>query len=475
MKKLLCFLLTMALLAGCTAAPMQTTDPPQTGGEVLIRLSDEGIEFPAGSGVRTSDAPDHTVVHITQPGTYRITGSIAAGQIAVDLGEGAKNNPDATVLLILDNAEIICRSAPAVIFQNVWESGAPNGLAGAHVLLAQGSKNRVAGGCTEEYDGAFYSRMSMKLDGSGSLRIEGGNEGLCSEMHLTIDGGDIFIESGNDGINANADGESVITINDGRLRIAVAGSTGEGDGIDSNGSVVINGGHIEAYACADSMDSGIDADLGIRIKGGTVIATGNMLDPIDEDSQTHLVFSFAEPQKVPYFTLKDLYASTFLEAQTPCAFTHLLFSSPKLTEGTYTLWSGETQYEGISGTGGGFFGQLQPIERPEFPGHDDGRVEIPPQPTQPIVTHGTIQPPPEGDRPADMPAVQIPQGGEGQMVILPVPPEGEDMPVPELPEGVTPPQEGFDRQPVQVITGVLSTEFAVVEGANYFMNVRAVS
>ena len=240
MKKLLCFLLTAVLLAGCTAAPLQTTaptDPPETGGEVLIRLSDEGIEFPAGSGVHTSDAADHRVVHITRPGTYRITGSITAGQIAVDLGEGAKDDPDAAVLLILDNAEIICRSAPAVMFHNVWESGAPNGLAGAHVLLANGSKNRVVGGCTEEYDGAFYSRMSMKLDGAGSLRIEGGNEGLCSEMHLTVDGGDISIESGNDGINANADGESVITINDGHLRIAVAGSTGEGDGIDSNGSL----------------------------------------------------------------------------------------------------------------------------------------------------------------------------------------------------------------------------------------------
>ena len=280
MKKLLCFLLTMALLAGCTAAPMQTTDPPQIGGEVLIRLSDEGIDFPAESGVRTSDAADHTVVHITQPGTYRITGSIAAGQIAVDLGEGAKNNPDATVLLILDNAEIICRTGPAVMFQNVWESGVPNGLTGAHVLLAQGSKNRVVGVNTEEYDGAFYSRMSMKLDGSGSLRIEGGNEGLCSEMHLTIDGGDITISSGNDGINTNAAGGSVTTINDGPLWIAVDGD--EGDGIDSNGSVVINGGHIEAYACADSMDSGIDADTGIQINGGTVIATGNMLDRIDE-------------------------------------------------------------------------------------------------------------------------------------------------------------------------------------------------
>ena len=474
MKKLLCMLLTLALLAGCAAPAVPTTEP-QTG-EVLIRLSDEGIEYPADSGIQTAEEAEHTVVRITQPGTYRVTGSITAGQLAVDLGENAKDDPDATVLLILDNAEITCRTAPAVIFYNVWESGVPNGLAGAHVLLANGSKNRIVGANTEDYDGAFYSRMSMKLDGAGSLRIEGGNEGLCSELHLTINGGDISISSGNDGINTNADGVSVTTINDGRLWIAAGGD--EGDGIDSNGSVVINGGYIEAYACADSMDSGIDADLGIQINGGTVIATGNMLDPIDEGGQTFAVFSFAQSQKAPYFTLKDMYASTVLEGQTPSAFTNLLFSSPELSEGTYTLWAGDTQFEGQTSLGGGNFGFIggEPIQRPDFPGKGEGGdVEIPPQPTVPIVTHGTIQPPPEGDRPADMPVAQFPDGAEN----MPVPPElpegAENMPIPQLPEGATPPKEAFDRQPIEGITGVLSTDFAMVEGANYFMNVRAVT
>ena len=285
MKKLLCIALCLALLSGCAAPAAPTTEPQAN--EVQITLSDSGIEFPADSGIETTKSDIHTVVRITRPGTYRVSGSITAGQLAVDLGEDAAKDPNATVLLILDNAEIICRTGPAVLFQNVWESGVPNGLAGAHVLLTQGSKNRVVGVSTEEYDGAFYSRMSMKLDGAGNLRIECGNEGLCSERHLTIDGGDISISSGNDGINANADGESVITINDGHLWIGVAGETGEGDGIDSNGSVVINGGHIEAYACADSMDSGIDADLGIFLNGGTVIATGNMLDRIEDGGQTH--------------------------------------------------------------------------------------------------------------------------------------------------------------------------------------------
>ena len=517
MKKLLCLLVSLVMLTGCAAGPTETTGPVQTtapaaDGEVLIRLSDEGVEFPEDSGVHVAndiiyyeagrgedygegeaweahtpeEAAAHTVVHITRPGVYRLTGKLSLGQIAVDLGENAKDDPTAAVVLILDNAEVICRVAPAVIFYNVYECVRPDAAAGATVLLADGSNNRIVGshvakifkpGTDEKlhkYDGAFYSRMSMKLDGTGRLRIEADNEGLDSEMHLTIDGGEIYIESGNDGINTNEDGVSVTTVNAGFLRIDVAGTTGEGDGIDSNGWVVINGGRVEAYACGTSADSGIDADMGIQINGGEVIATGNMLDRIEDGGQTYAVFSFAKAQEGLRYTLKDSYGSPVLEGQTSNAFTSLLLSSPRLTEGKYTLWSGDTQFEGLAGPGGAFIGQLQPIERPDFPGKGDGDVEIPPQPTQPIVTHGTVQPPAEGDRPEDMPVAQFPEGGEGQMIVLPMPPEGENMPVPELPEGVEPPQEGKPPVIFTPIAGEMVREFEIKEGGNHFMQVREV-
>lgn len=465
MKKLLCILLSLALLAGCAAAPEETTGPAQSA-EVTIRLSGGGAEFPADSGISTSEEAAYTQVRITEPGTYRITGTLSAGQIAVDLGEEAKNDPDAAVLLILDGAEITCREAPAILFSNVYESGQPDGPAGAHILLAQGSENRVVGSHTEDFDGAVYSRMSMKLDGTGSLRIEGDNEGLCSELHLTIDGGELAIESGNDGINANADGESVITVNGGALHITVTGSTGEGDGIDSNGSIVINGGIVRAYACANSGDFGLDADLGVQIHGGTVIATGNMPERIG-GSQTHALFSFAEKQQDFSFALKDQTGEAVLEGLASNGFTNLLLSSPELIEGTYTLWSGDTQYEGVAGLGGGFFGG-QPIERPDWPGRDDGDVQIPPQPTMPIVTQGTVQPP-TGEQPENMPVPPMPEDG-GEMPTPPIPEDSENMPMPQPPAGVEPPQGS--KQPVQVITGTLSTDFPIREGANYFTNLR---
>ena len=505
MKKLLCLLLALVLLTGCTAGPVQTT-APAADGEVLIRLSDEGVEFPENSGVHVAndiiyyeaghgedygegeaweahtpeEAAEHTVVHITRPGVYRLTGKLSLGQIAVDLGENAKDDPTAAVVLILDNAEIICRVAPAVIFYHVYECGQPDAAAGASVLLADGSNNRIVGshvakiykpGTDEKlhkYDGAFYSRMSMKLDGAGKLRIEADNEGLDSEMHLTIDGGEIYIESGNDGINTNEDGVSVTTVNAGFLRIDVAGTTGEGDGIDSNGSVVINGGWVEAYACGSSMDSGIDADLGIQINGGTVIATGNMLDRIEEGGQTYAVFQFAQSQHELTWTLKDPWDSPVMECQTPNDFSNLLFSSPALTEGTYSLFSGDTRFMGAPALGG-FVGGFQPIERPDWPGRDDGDVEIPPQPTVEYEIQGG-QPP---ARPEDMPLGQPPEGSDpSNMPAGPMPEGGVEMPMPEMPGGVRPPQDGY--QGVLIPSVALTTDFAIVQGANYFYNVQAV-
>jgi hypothetical protein len=75
------------------------------------------------------------------------------------------------------------------------------------------------------------------------------------------------------------------------VNIAAGRGKGEGDGIDSNGWLVINGGSLMAAACSTSQDSGIDSEMGIYLNGGTVIATGAMLDAIAGGSQ-YKTFSF---------------------------------------------------------------------------------------------------------------------------------------------------------------------------------------
>lgn len=257
------------------------------------------------------DAAAHKVVNITEAGTYLISGSLSQGQIRVDLGEDAAADPEAVVTLILENAEITCEVAPAIVFRNVYEcdnewsaetasSEVNTEAAGANLIIADGSTNQVTGShvarifedSEEEkklwkQDGAVYSYMSMNVsgeqDGSGVLNITADNEGLDTELHLTINSGNINIRSQNDGINTNEDGVSVTTINGGNIHI-IAGLGEEGDGVDSNGWLVINGGTVIASA-NPAADAGLDSDMGSYINGGTVVALGSTMDWAESDSQ----------------------------------------------------------------------------------------------------------------------------------------------------------------------------------------------
>lgn len=419
--------------------PIETSSDNAVYAAKDIVYYEDGTDFTYGEGSEKDahgkeEALAHTVVHITEPGTYSLSGTLQLGQIAVDLGAEAKADPEAIVTLILNGVDITCEVAPAVIFYHVYECGSSDidsasekvdtSRAGANVIIADDTTNTINGSYVEKiykpdsvvlnenktevveakklhkYDGAFYSRMSMNINGeeknSGILNINAKNEGLDSELHLTINGGNINIRSGNDGINTNEDGLSVTTVNGGTLSIQVTGETGEGDGIDSNGWLVINGGKVMAFACSDSQDAGIDSDMGIYINGGTVIASGHMLDRI-EGGQTYAVFSFSHKQNGnEMFCLKDKRDKVITEITLKNAYSVLVYSSSDLEEGTYSLWVNDKQMAGQSGgmmMGGpgmlemrpeGFDGMKHPegfegmqpptnTERPERPNEEFGK------------------------------------------------------------------------------------------------------
>ena len=390
----------------------------------------EGKDFTFGEGTADDEhsqeeADLHTVIHITQPGNYQLSGKLSAGQIAVDLGEDAEENPNAIVNLYLNNADITCTVAPGVIFYNVYECGdsdeekavkdVDTSAAGANVYIMDGTENTVNGSYVariyksvelsadgktvvdskklHKYDAAFYSKQTMNINGNdGILNINAENEGLDSELHLTINGGIVNINSGNDGINTNEDNVSVTTVNGGEVNIVVNGSTGEGDGIDSNGWLVINGGVVNTSACGFSADSGIDSDMGIHVNGGTVVAGGNMYDRLEDGGQTYVVLSFAETQNGGQtYSLKNEGGQEVISVTPANDFMYLIISDPALTEGTYSLWLGDIQLVhggsgmmgGFGGFGGDWMGQLpgnmqKPEGMPEMPqGMENGQMMKP--------------------------------------------------------------------------------------------------
>jgi hypothetical protein len=190
-------------------------------------------------------------VFLTEAGHYVLQGTLTDGGIIV-------NVPETEIILTLNGVNITNPKGPALLFQTT---------AASRVILAENTENYLEDGAEErEYDATLYSVASLTIEGEGALHIIGhAQEGICSEMHLTINDGTISIQSLDDGLNANNDGVSTITINGGKLTIDA-----DGDGIDSNGSITINGGNI--IATSKGGNGGIDADGDILINGGDIIA-----------------------------------------------------------------------------------------------------------------------------------------------------------------------------------------------------------
>ncbi len=324
--------------------------------DIVYYESGQGSDYGEGAEADVHDAEEaqaRTVVTIRSAGTYRLSGTLSQGQIAIDLGDDAEDDPDAVVTLILDGVDVTCTVAPALIFYNVYECGS-----------------------------------SGETAGDGVLNITGDNEGLDTELHLTINGGVINIDAANDGINTNEDNVSVTTINGGTLNID-AGLGSEGDGIDSNGWLVINGGSVFASACAAGGDSGIDASLEIVLNGGTVVALGNMFDAISSDSaQNYLTLTLAEPVRSgDEVELTGADGSALFDFTAPKTASMILLSGADIEDGaeyTLTVNGTEREYsaEGMMGAPGGMGGPGGMGEAPPDMGQppDDmsrGRMDIP--------------------------------------------------------------------------------------------------
>jgi hypothetical protein len=175
---------------------------------------------------------------------------------------------------------------------------------------------------------------------------------------------------------------------------------------------VIQGGTVIAQGCATSGDAGIDSDMGIHIHGGTVIASGNMLDRISESQQNYAVFQFSQSGKGNY-TLKDSQGNAVIRQEIQNSFTYLVISDPSLTPGDYTLWQDDTQLQGAAGSEmGGPGGRPGGMEPPQ--GEQPPEGQMPPQGQTPPQ-----KPDGEGHRPGhgDMPGGQMP-GISGELSAL---------------------------------------------------------
>ncbi len=98
-----------------------------------------------------------------------------------------------------------------------------------------------------------------------------------------------------DGINTKISKDSVIYIKGGKIIVNAGIDNHEGDGIDGNGYILIDGGEIISSSNPRS-DSGLDSNNGILIDGGRVYAIGSSMDMAEKESKQstmNLIFNSA--------------------------------------------------------------------------------------------------------------------------------------------------------------------------------------
>ncbi|MFZ2572462.1 MAG: carbohydrate-binding domain-containing protein, partial [Trichococcus flocculiformis] len=219
---------TLALLTACSTEASTTTassDVSTTEATVesnlmsdssysesnstAITFSDQTITV-AGSGA----AADGSILTITQPGTYILSGTLSEGQVRVETVD------EADVQIVLDGATIT-NSTGAAIYVKSANS--------ATITLAEGTTNTLSDGETytfedseDEPDATLFSKSDLILNGTGTLvidanyahAIKGKDDVTIAEgtYEITsvgdaIKGSDsLFISSGTFTIDAGGDG-----------------------------------------------------------------------------------------------------------------------------------------------------------------------------------------------------------------------------------------------------------------------------
>ena len=208
--------------------------------------------------------------------------------------------------------------------------------------------------------GAISSDIDLYFEGKGYLEVNSKNkEGIETKGNLTFSGstGDYVVNAYDDCLNTTTDksenenARNTITINVNSLTAIVNLDAEEGDAIDSNGELILNGGKIIAIA-KPGQDAGLDSETGTYINAGTIIATGDMLDSISPNSkQKFIALSFSvKPIEGDIITLLNKDNKNIFAYKTDRTYSNLVYSSNDLDIGNYTLYkNGEIDGEDNKG------------------------------------------------------------------------------------------------------------------------------
>lgn len=206
-----------------------------------------------------------------------------------------------------------------------------------NVIINDGSLSLSSG------DDGIHGNASLIING-GDINILESYEGLESAA-ITLNSGTVHLVSFDDGINGSsgsgesmqADGNVVVVINGGTLIMDASG-----DGLDSNGSLVMNDGMVIVFGPTNSGNGAIDYNGQFTLNGGTLLALGSsgMAQQASNSTQNTVLINFAGVSAGETVSIVDASGNIIMSVIAIKSFSSIVYSGVNLVNGDYTLVSG---------------------------------------------------------------------------------------------------------------------------------------
>ncbi|MBP3338899.1 MAG: carbohydrate-binding domain-containing protein [Lachnospiraceae bacterium] len=366
-----------------------------TGGDIIVTAINNGIKgkdsiavtganinvTSSGDGLKADNETDPEKGYIyIESGVLNITSGEDAMQAATDI-----EITDGTFTIVTGEGSKVSSSKNEEWGRpGQWQdnSNTTSDTVSKKAIKATGSVN-INGGTfdIDSEDDAIHANVDVVIN-KGEFKVLSGDDGMHADTNLTINDGtidiqksyegieatNIYICGGNINVVASDDGLNAAGGNDGSAmgRPGMGGFSGSsgaieftggtltmdagGDGVDSNGTVVFDGGKVIVYGPTNDGNGTLDYQNSWTQNGGSFVGIGSSgmaQMPGNASKQNSVMIGFSTSYgSGNVVTVKNSKGDIVLEVEGKKTFSNVVFSNPDLLTGeTYTIYVDGEKYE----------------------------------------------------------------------------------------------------------------------------------
>lgn len=313
-------------------------------GSIKIKTSGAGATYKNSNNI--TDAYNATC--ITANGNISILGGSITTSSSGAAGKGVTADGNLSIGDTSNSPEISITTSGSKI--TVSGTGMNKNYAEAKAISCNGAIVINNGTTTiSSADDGIKSSASVIIN-DGKVSITKSTEGIEAPV-ITIINGDVSIVSSDDGFNATKGNGG--EFNDGSYLYLYGGNitvnVTNGDGLDSNGNIVMTSGTVVVHGPSSQPEVGMDYNGTFNISGGLLLATGpnsgNMIEATSTSSSQYSVKATTSSMlsSSTLFHIQDANGNSLVTYKPVRNLYYVIFSSPELKSGsTYYLYTGGT-------------------------------------------------------------------------------------------------------------------------------------